>query len=71
MKCPMCQSEFFYIKDPEDEYNYFKFKCIEGDIQFDSEVDLSEVPEVRDESETYCINCAWHGQFDVLKKSKP
>ena len=70
MKCPMCRSEFFYIKDPEDEYNYFKFKCTDGDIQFDSEVDVSEVPEVHDASETYCINCAWHGQFDVLKKSK-
>ena len=71
MKCPLCQSEYFYIKDPEDEYNYFKFKCVEDEIQFDSEVDVSEVPDVRDESEAYCINCAWHGQFDVLKKSNP
>lgn len=69
MKCPLCQSEYFYIKDPEDEYTYFKFKCSEGEIQFDSEVDASEVPDIRDESETYCINCAWHGQFDVLKNS--
>lgn len=68
MKCPLCQSEYFYIKDPEDEYNYFKFKCTKGEIQFDSEVDASEVPAIRDESETYCTNCAWHGQFDVLKK---
>ena len=69
MKCPMCQSEYFYIKDPEDEYNYFKFKCTEGAIQFDSEVEVSEVPGVRDESETYCTNCAWHGRFEVLKNS--
>jgi hypothetical protein len=32
-------------------------------------VDVSEVPEVRDETEAYCIQCAWHGKFEVLKKS--
>ena len=68
MKCPMCQCEHFYVKDPEDEYNYFKFKCQEGNIEFEEEVSAEEVPEVRDETETYCIQCAWHGKFDVLKK---
>ena len=63
----MCRSEHFYIKDPEDEYNYFKFSCSEGEIRFEDEVEASEVPEVRDETETYCIQCAWHGNFDVLK----
>ena len=64
----MCRSEHFYIKDPEDEYNYFKFSCTEGEISFEDEVDATEVPEVHDETETYCIQCAWHGNFDVLKK---
>ena len=68
MKCPMCRSEHFYIKDPDDEYNYFKFSCSEGEIKFEDEVEASEVPEVQDETETYCIQCAWHGNFDVLKK---
>ena len=68
MKCPMCRSEHFYVKDPEDEYNYYKFDCADGEIHFDAEVDASEVPEVRDETETYCGQCAWHGNFDGLKK---
>lgn len=69
MKCPLCRSEHFYIKDPDDEYNYFKFNCTDGEISFDSEVDVSEVPQVRDETEAYCIQCAWHGKFEALKKS--
>jgi hypothetical protein len=64
----MCRSEHFYIKDPDDEYNYFKFSCAESEIKFEDEVEASEVPEVQDETETYCIQCAWHGNFDVLKK---
>jgi hypothetical protein len=71
MKCPLCQSETFFVKDPEDEYNYFKFTCSDGEIRFDSEVDASEVPEVHDKTEAYCINCAWHGRFDTLKKTAP
>jgi hypothetical protein len=43
----------------------------DGEIRFDSEVDVSEVPEVHDKTEAYCINCAWHGRFDMLKKPKP
>jgi len=68
MKCPMCRSEHFYVKDPEDEYNYYKFDCADGEIHFDAEVDASEVPEVSDETETYCVQCAWHGNFDGLNK---
>ena len=68
MKCPMCQCEHFYVKDPDDEYNYFKFKCDGGEIQFEEEIGAEAVPVVRDETETYCIQCAWHGKFDVLKK---
>jgi hypothetical protein len=64
----MCRSEHFYIKDPDDEYNYFKFSCTESEIKFEDEVEASEIPEVQDETETYCIQCAWHGNFDVLKK---
>jgi len=68
MKCPMCQCEHFFVKDPEDEYNYFKFKCQAGEIEFEEEVSAEEVPNVRADTETYCIQCAWHGKFDVLKK---
>jgi hypothetical protein len=64
----MCRSEHFYVKDPEDEYSYYKFNCADGEIHFEAEVDAAEVPEVQDETETYCIQCAWHGNFDVLKK---
>jgi hypothetical protein len=71
MKCPLCQSETFFVKDPEDEYTAFKFTCSDGEIRFDSEVDVSDVPQVHDKTEAYCINCAWHGRFDMLKKPRP
>jgi hypothetical protein len=51
MKCPLCQSETFFVKDSEDEYTYYEFTCSGGDIRFDSEVDAAEVPEVHDETE--------------------
>jgi hypothetical protein len=63
----MCQCEHFYVKDPEDEYNFYKFSCRDGDIRFEEAVDAAEVPKVHNETETYCIQCAWHGKFDALK----
>ena len=68
MKCPKCRCETFFVKDPDDEYNYFQFSCVDGEIEFASEVDASEVPEVHSETEAYCVQCAWHGRFDVLNK---
>ncbi|MFZ0610721.1 MAG: hypothetical protein WAM73_00640 [Desulfobacterales bacterium] len=67
MKCPICQSVSFFVKDPYDEYSPFKFKCHDDEIRFDTEVDAEEVPEVHDNTEAFCDKCAWHGRFDALK----
>ncbi|MFZ0134823.1 MAG: hypothetical protein WAK95_19970 [Desulfobacterales bacterium] len=67
MKCPICQSVSFFVKDPDDEYTTFKFKCGDEDIRFDAEIDAAEIPEVHDDTEAFCDRCAWHGRFDALK----
>ena len=69
MKCPLCQSETFFVKDPEDDYTAFTFTCSDGEIRFDSEVDVSEVPQVHDKTEAYCINCALARSFRHAEKA--
>ena len=68
IKCPLCGSLKFYVKDPDDEYEICEFECIEGEIVFQPELDADEVPEIRENTQTYCDKCAWHGKFDELKK---
>ncbi len=66
MKCPLCRSQQFYVKDPEDEYELYPFDCSSGSICFDPEVDLSRAPVIADETETFCNQCAWHGKYREL-----
>lgn len=65
-KCPLCGSESFYVKDPVDEFEIYEFDLKEDGIVFDVEVDESELPELGEESETYCNKCAWHGKLKML-----
>lgn len=64
MKCPMCGSLKFYIKDPEDEYETYEFEYKDGVICFDDHVSESEVLKVGEETETFCNKCAWHGKIE-------
>ncbi len=68
MKCPLCRSQHFYVKDPEDAYEMYPFNCSEGSICFDSDVDPSRTPTIDAETETFCNQCAWHGKFQALKQ---
>jgi hypothetical protein len=67
MKCPLCRSEDFYVKDPEDAYETHSFHCSDGSIRFDPDVDISIVPPIEAETETFCSQCAWHGKYQELK----
>lgn len=67
-QCPVCGSEEFYVKDPEDEYETYGFRCEEGGLQFDQEVEMEQLPEVSGETEAFCNRCAWHDRMEVLQK---
>jgi hypothetical protein len=70
MKCPACGSESFYTKDPEDQYNIFDFDLKEGKIIFNVEDTESNMPDVVEETETFCKRCAWHDKFKTLKRGQ-
>ena len=63
MQCPLCRSQSFYIKDPNDEYEMYRFDVREGQVCFDSEIDTSLIPALTDSTETFCDKCSWHGKF--------
>ncbi len=63
MACPICQSKRFYLKDPEDDYEIFEFKCEKGRIQFNDEEDATQAPKLSEDPEIYCQRCAWHGKI--------
>lgn len=67
MKCPICQCEQFYIKDPDDAFETYEFECKEGEICFDENTDASGAPEIVGNTDTWCNRCAWHGPFKELK----
>jgi len=62
MACPLCGCDRFYVKNPEDEYETFEFDLKNGEVHFTSEEAQSDCPEIREDTETYCDNCAWHGK---------
>ena len=66
MKCPLCGCTEFSVKDPDDEYDIYEFTCKDGSVAFDAEVDVKDVPEISDATETYCDKCAWHGKMETL-----
>ena len=66
-KCPLCGSHSFYLRDPEDEYEIYEFDLNEGKVIFQSAADEADLPEIAEETETFCNKCAWHDKFKVLK----
>jgi hypothetical protein len=62
MKCPVCGSLKFFVKDPADEYETHEFDLRDGQAVFPD-----ESQEVLPVTETYCNRCAWHGKFEMLK----
>lgn len=68
MKCPLCRSQHFYVKDPEDAYEMFPFNYSEGSICFDPDVDPTRTPTIDDGTETFCNQCAWHGKIQDMSE---
>ena len=67
MKCPVCGSLNFFVKDPDDEYETFEFELKDATIVFNSDTDESGRPDVHDGTEVFCEKCAWHDKLQELK----
>jgi len=65
LACPLCKSDQFYIKDPEDSFETFDFEFLEGKLHFqDNDAPSPEV--VKKNREIFCNRCAWHGSYDQI-----
>jgi len=69
MKCPVCGSLNFFVKDPDDEYETREFELKGQDVVFNPEAAESDSPEVKSNTEVFCEKCAWHDKFQELKNS--
>jgi hypothetical protein len=68
MKCPVCGSLNFFVKDPDDEYETFEFELKDDSVVFNENAAESESPEVKSETEVFCEKCSLHDKFQELKK---
>ena len=69
-QCPLCGCQTFYIKDPDDMYETYEFKCVNGKVVFSSGSSGSENHEIKEKTETFCNQCAWHGEYLELKSAE-
>lgn len=69
MKCPVCGSLNFFVKDADDEYETIEFELKDATIVYHSETDESGSPDVEADTEVFCEKCAWHDKFQELKSS--
>ena len=62
MACPICKSDHFFVKDPDDEFEIVEFEYKHGEIRFteDGDEDIGEKREI------YCQRCSWHGKKKAL-----
>ena len=65
MSCPVCGSQRFFIKDPDDEFETYPFKYAKDGIVFD-EADPEDLD--LDQQKAFCDQCAWHGDMKEIKK---
>lgn len=66
-KCPVCGREKFYVKDPEDEYEFHEFECRDGRICFAEGKNAAGCPEIHDRTEIFCNTCSWHDSLAKLR----
>lgn len=69
MKCPVCGSLNFFVKDPDDEYGTFEFELKGEDVVFDLEAVEFDCAEVKSDTEVFCEKCSWHDRFQELKNT--
>ena len=67
MACPLCKSQQFYIKNPEDSFETYDFELEDGRLRFDDPESAPTTDQIEKEEEIFCQRCAWHGPFDKIK----
>lgn len=70
MKCPVCGSKDFYVKNPDDAFEVHAFALEEGKVIFQDEGEAEDAPDVGEATETYCDSCSWHGKLGSLKQGR-
>ncbi len=68
MKCPVCGCQGFYVKDPEDEFETYEFRTVDGGISYEPGTDAAAAPALEDATEAFCNKCSWHGRIGELNK---
>jgi hypothetical protein len=66
-KYPACQSDAFYVRDPEDEYETFPFEVRGGEIVFREREAPQAPPALEGETRIFCDRCAWNGKKSDLE----
>lgn len=61
MACPICKSDQFYVKDPEDQFETYEFQIRSGDIDFEDPEDQAAASQLAATNEIFCSRCSWHG----------
>jgi hypothetical protein len=67
VKCPLCRSTDFYVKDPQDSFTTYPFSLAGDGPQFSADSLEDEPPPLEEHTETYCARCAWHGRLAALR----
>ncbi len=67
MKCPVCGSLNFFVKDPADQYETYEFELQGEDVVFDAGAAKSDAAHLDSDTEVFCEKCTWHDRFQVLK----
>ena len=67
MGCPLCKSDKFYVKDPDDAYETHEFEWRDGRVFFEAYENSDQAPEITEKIEIFCRRCAWHGPLGNLE----
>lgn len=61
MACPVCKSDHFYVKDPDDEFETYEFQVSKEGIDFQDAEQKSHASGLVEKGEIFCSRCSWHG----------
>ena len=64
MVCPVCKSDHFYIKDPDDEYEIHEFEVRQGKLHFQDAQAGDDASRMAETQEIFCNRCSWHGPLE-------
>ncbi len=67
MACPICKSNDFYTKNPDDDLDIFEFRYEDGRVHYEDEDAESDAPQMSENSEIYCQRCTWHGKISGVQ----